>query len=93
MLTINACILVLKRSARMTFVQEIEENEEYVEDEDEFDINKRQSLARGDAEMTDVEAELDILAREPLEGSDEEDAQDSEEPLRQLPGVSAVPPS
>lgn len=67
--------------------QELNENEDYVEAEDEFDVNKRPSPPRDDLDAED-EVEVDIFTRKPLLvfSSDEEDA-GSEEPLMWLPAV------
>jgi len=68
--------------------QELSENQDYVEAEDEFDVNKRPSPPRDDVDCED-EVEVDIFTRKPLLvfSSDEEDA-GSEEPLMWLPAVS-----
>lgn len=65
--------------------KELSENQDYVEAEDEFDVNKRPSPPRDDVDCED-EVEVDIFTRKPLLvfSSDEEDA-GSEEPLMWLP--------
>lgn len=81
--------------------QELEENEEYVEAEDEFDVNERPPPADGAAAPElqlglaprDETLPVDIMSREVVRvfSSDEEDeAEGREAPLHHLPVVSGV---
>lgn len=74
-----------------TGVQELDENQEYVEQEDEFDINEKPApVKEGDQEDAEDE-EVEVITRErlPVFSSDEEDEgrEGSEEPLYWLPAV------
>ncbi|WIA12939.1 hypothetical protein OEZ85_006554 [Tetradesmus obliquus] len=66
--------------------QELDENQEYVEAEDEFDINEKPAPPAVDGDAAE-DAEVDVVTRERLLvfSSDEEDEGGSEEPLHWLP--------
>ncbi|KAF6264667.1 WD40-repeat-containing domain protein [Scenedesmus sp. NREL 46B-D3] len=66
--------------------QELDENQEYVEAEDEFDINEKPAAPAADGDAAE-DAEVDVITRERLLvfSSDEEDEGASEEPLHWLP--------
>jgi hypothetical protein len=74
--------------------QELDENEEYVEAEDEFDAAKQCSpLRRGRDSDGEEGGDVDVLTREPLllfssDGEDEE-GEGGEAPLLHLPAVSS----
>eukprot|EP00879_Flechtneria_rotunda_P032962 GHRR01036462.1.p1 GENE.GHRR01036462.1~~GHRR01036462.1.p1 ORF type:complete len:307 (+),score=102.22 GHRR01036462.1:690-1610(+) len=71
--------------------QELDENVEYVEQEDEFDINQKPVANKSNADDTGNEDEqVDVVTREKVVvfSSDEEDDQAGEEPLHWLPAVS-----
>lgn len=72
-------------------LQELDENVEYVEQEDEFDLNEKPAAATADAGAEEA-ADVDILTKEALYvfSSDEEDEGLSgvEAPLHWLPAVS-----
>jgi hypothetical protein len=70
-------------------LQELDENQEYVEAEDEFDINEKPAAPAADGDAAE-DAEVDVITRERLLvfSSDEEDEGGSEEPLHWLPAVS-----
>jgi hypothetical protein len=72
-------------------LQELDENQEYVEAEDEFDINEKPAAPAADADAAE-DAEVDVITRERLLvfSSDEEDEGGSEEPLHWLPAVSCL---
>jgi hypothetical protein len=72
-------------------VQELHENEEYVEAEDEFDIKPPEpSNPNGEAGDALASARVDIVTRPPRAGSnmDVDDPDDDEEKLVALVGVS-----
>uniref|UniRef100_A0A383WGW9 Uncharacterized protein n=1 Tax=Tetradesmus obliquus TaxID=3088 RepID=A0A383WGW9_TETOB len=66
--------------------QELDENQEYVEAEDEFDINEKPAPPAVDGDAAE-DAEVDVVTRERLLvfSSDEEDEGGSDEPLHWLP--------
>ena len=74
-------------------LQELDENQDYVEAEDEFDINPRASAPRNDTDVQQ-DVEVDIFTREPSSlygGALDEQADRAEgegAPLLWLPAVS-----